>query len=234
MMRCIVIRPEPGASATVRAGEEHGIKVEPYPLSRIIPLPWEGPDPASVDALLVGSGNAIRHAGEGLQAYLDKPVFAVGEATADAARTKGLRVEMVGEGGLQGLLDGIESRPLRMLRLAGERNVPLDLPEDISVESRVLYKAEDLPMPDALVSVLREGAVVLLHSAGSAEHFRWECERNGLDLAHIRLAALGPRIAEAAGEGWGEVRSAAQPQDPMLLALAAEMCHEGEIGQRRG
>ncbi len=233
MMRCITIRPEPGASASVRAGAEVGLKVDPCPLSRTVALPWSGPDPDSVDALLVGSSNAIRHAGEGLQAYLDKPVFAVGETTANAARAGGLRVEMAGHGGLQGLLDDIESRPLRLLRLAGERNVPLDLPEGISVETCVLYKAEDLPMPETLVSVLAKGAVVLLHSAGSAEHFRAECERHGIDISLIRLAALGPRIAEAAGEGWREVRSASQPQDAMLMALAAEMCHEGEIGQRR-
>lgn len=234
MIRCIAIRPEPGASTTVEAGVEQGLNIQAFPLSRIVALPWDEPDRATVDALLVGSSNAIRHAGVGLEAYIDKPVFAVGEATAKAARARGLHVEMVGEGGLQRLLDAISGRPLRLLRLAGERNVPLDLPEGISVATRLLYKAEDLPMPGALVSALGEGALVLLHSAGSAEHFRAECERNCIDLAHVRLAALGPRIAEAAGEGWGEVRSASQPQDAMLLALAAQMCHEGKIGQRRG
>lgn len=225
MMRIVTIRPEPGASATVRAGLQSGLILESFPLSRIEALSWEGPDPATVDALLVGSSNAIRHGGEGLQAYLGKPLFAVGAATANVAREQGFQVEMMGEGGLQKLVDTIEAKPLRLLRLAGERNVPLNLPKGISVETRILYKAESLPMPDMLVSTLAEGAVVLLHSAGSAENFRSECEKHGVDMARIRLAALGPRIAEAAGEGWGEVRSAPQPKGGVLLALAADMCH---------
>jgi uroporphyrinogen-III synthase len=225
MRRIVTIRPEPGASATVQAGLERGIELEPFPLSRIDALQWEGPDPANIDALLVGSSNAIRHGGDGLQAYLDKPLLAVGAATATAARDKGFKVDKVGEGGLQQLVDGLESRPLRLLRLAGERYVPLDLPAGITVETRILYRAGNLPMPAALASLLAEGAVVLLHSAGSAEHFRAECERLGVKLSRVRLAALGPRIAVAAGEGWGEVRSASKPQDGMLLALAAQMCH---------
>jgi uroporphyrinogen-III synthase len=225
MMHIVTIRPEPGASATVEAGLKRGLEIEAFPLSRIEALPWKGPDPLSIDALLVGSSNAIRHAGEGLYAYQDKPLFAVGAATADMARSAGFQVEMVGSGGLQKLVDTIDAKPLRLLRLAGERNVPLNLPAGILLETRILYKAEYLMMPKALESALAEGAVVLLHSAGSAEHFRAECESHGVDLSRIHLAALGPRIAEAAGEGWGEVRSAPQPKGGALLALAAELCH---------
>ncbi len=225
MTPIVTIRPEPGASATVKAGLESGIFVQSYPLSRIEALSWDGPGPDSVDGLLVGSSNAIRHAGEGLQAYLEKPLFAVGEATANVARAMGFHVEMVGEGGLQELVEAIGGVPLRLLRLAGERNVPLMLPEGITVETRILYKVQDEPMPETLLSVLADGAIVLLHSAGAAEHFRAECTRHGIDLSTVRIAALGPRIAEAAGAGWSEVRSAPQPRGGMLLALAAEMCH---------
>jgi uroporphyrinogen-III synthase len=73
---------------------------------------------------------------------------------------------------------------------------------------------------------LGEGALVLLHSAAAARHFAAECERLAVQRGAIRLAALGPRIAEAAGAGWADVRSATEANEPALLALARDMCHE--------
>ncbi len=225
MTRIITIRPEPGASATASAGRKLGLEVEAFPLAMIEARNWDGPDPASVDALLVASANAIRMGGEGLARYLDKPVFAVGETTASVAREAGFRVELAGDGGLQRLLAMIETRPVRLLRLAGARMIELNAPEGITVQTRIVYDAPDLPMPDALQQALRGGdALVLLHSAGAAEHFRAQCLAAGVDLSTVRIAALGPRIAEAAGEGWGELRFALKPANGVLLALAKEMC----------
>jgi uroporphyrinogen-III synthase len=47
----------------------------------------------------------------------------------------------------------------------------------------------------------------------------------------IGLAALAPRIADAAGDGWRDVRSAAQPSEAALLALARDMCHYPDSGR---
>ena len=77
---------------------------------------------------------------------------------------------------------------------------------------------------------LGQGALVLLHSAAAARHFAAECDRCGVPRGAVRLAALGPRIAAAAGEGWREVRSAAEPREAALLALARQMCHEPREG----
>ena len=90
---------------------------------------------------------------------------------------------------------------------------------------RVVYAARPKPMPAELADCLREGAVVMLHSVAAAEHFRAECERLAIDPARIRIAAFGPRIAEAAGAGWGAVRAAERPEGGALLALARDMCH---------
>ena len=46
----------------------------------------------------------------------------------------------------------------------------------------------------------------------------------------IALAALAPRVAEAAGGGWREVRCASEPSEAALLALACDMCHEPPPG----
>ena len=91
---------------------------------------------------------------------------------------------------------------------------------------RVVYASQAQPMPDALVALLREPAIVALHSAEAAHHFAAECVRTGLHRASLRLCALGPRIAAAAGYGWGEVAVAADTTDRALLALARQMCQD--------
>jgi len=221
----VSIRPGEGGLRTVQHGARRGLQVHSFPLSHAVPCAWSGPDPATVDALLVGSGRAIVLGGPGLAAYREKPVYAVGTATARLAAEAGFVVEHAGTGGLQQMLDAIERRPLTLLRLAGRRKIALVPPADITMVTCEVYDIANLPMPEPMAELLGEGALVLLHSAGSAEHLRAESERLGLDLSRVRLAALGPRIAEAAGSGWDEVRWAEQPADGALLALAADMCH---------
>ena len=226
MLPVIAIRPLAGASTAADGDPAPAIDlaVEAFPLAEVRPLPWSAPDPDAVDALLVGSANAFRHGGDALDRFRDKPVFAVGPATARAAERRGFTVRLAGAGGLQALLGLIEQRPVRLLWLAGARRLPLKSPPGVSVTTRVVYTLDYLQMPPAMADLLRAGALVLLHSAGAAEHLLAECDRLGIDRAKVRLAALGPRIAEAAGTGWGAVRSAERPAEAALLALAADMC----------
>lgn len=197
-----------------------------HPLSEIHPCEWLAPDLASFDALLVGSANALQCGGAQLAAMHDKPVHAVGEKTAATARELGFATGIVGSGGLQEVVDALPDDPVRLLRLAGADHVELGLHEHIEVITRVVYEIWPLEISDLFAKVLGAGeAIVLLHSAGSAEHFARECDRLGIDRARVRLAALGPRIAAAAGAGWGAVESAPQPSDAALLALARDMCH---------
>ena len=86
MVPLIVIRPEPGCSATVAAGRAAGLDVHGHPLIAIRPRSWQTPDPAQFDALLAGSANVFRHGGPGLAGLKRLPVYAVGETTAAAAR----------------------------------------------------------------------------------------------------------------------------------------------------
>lgn len=222
----LTIRPQPGAAATVEAGRQAGLAIEAVPLFEVRPVAWDTPPPESFDGLLLGSANAVRHAGPRLDAFRDKPVFAVGETTAAAARAAGLSVAASERGGLQALLDRAVSAPRRLLRLTGEEHVPLDPPPGVIVEIRVVYRSIARPLPELLAERLRGGALVLLHSAAAARHFAGECDRLGLPREFLRLAALAPRIIAAAGEGWAEARSAAVPDEAALLALARDMCHE--------
>ncbi len=226
MKPIIAIRPPKGCKATIALGQSMGLEIAGHPLFAIAPRDWIGPPPGWVDALLVGSSNAVEHAGAKLAGYADKPVHAVGEATANAARAAGLRIASVGQGGLQAVLNALPPGEHRLLRLAGEMHVPLKRPPGVSIELRVVYAAAPLAMDEALAAKLRSGALVLLHSAEAASHFASECARHAIDQSAIAIAALGPRILEAAGPGWAQGRAASQPRDTALLAMAREMCQD--------
>jgi uroporphyrinogen-III synthase len=131
---------------------------------------------------------------------------------------------------LQELLDSLAGESLRLLRLAGRERVPLHAPPGIAVETAIAYESMPLPLPPSLAQVLRDGALVLLHSAAAARHFAGECDRLAIHRRDMRLAALSPRVAEAAGGGWAALRSAAAPNQAALLALGREMCHNPPSG----
>lgn len=221
----VAIRAEPGCSATVAAGRKYGLDILPMPLAEIRPLDWALPQ-GEFDALLLGSANAVRHGGPLVDQLVDKPVYAVGEATAAAARERGFDVARTGSGRLQPLLDNLAGEDLRLLRVAGRERVPLVPPLGVTIETVAAYESVPLPLSADDAAMLRQGALVLLHSAASARHFASECERLAVHQAAILLAAFAPRIAAAAGDGWAALRTAAEPDESALLALAREMCHE--------
>lgn len=219
----VVLRPEPGLGETIALARNMGIEVLAAPLFEIAPVAWEAPDPAGFDAIVAGSANAFRHGGAQLRGLTALPVHAVGERTAKAARDAGFPVASIGAGGLQDLLDGSTS-PQRLLRLAGERRVVLRIPTGCAIDERVVYRSEPLPLGPAAIAALRTGAVAVLHSGEAARRFAAECDRLAIDRTRVALAALAPRIAEAAGEGWRAVASVRETTDAALLAMAADMC----------
>ncbi|MDC8754493.1 uroporphyrinogen-III synthase [Erythrobacter sp. sf7] len=221
----LALRPEPGLSATLEKARALGLSITGQALSEIRPVAWDCPDPAAYDGLLIGSANAILHGGANLAPLADKPVFAVGEATASAAREAGFAVEMVGSGGLQGVLDTI-APPRRLLRIAGEEHVPLKPPAGVSFDTVIAYRNVMLPLDPSAGELAAGDIMVLLHSAATARHFAGECDRLGLERETITLAALGPRIAAAAGEGWQAVHIAASPDEVALLAMASHLCQK--------
>lgn len=226
MVPLVVIRPEPGCTATVSAARAAGLDPQGFPLFAVTSRSWSAPPPDAHDALLLGSANAVRHAGPGLAAVRHLPAYAVGDATADVARAAGITVIGQGQGGLQSVLGQLDPAHRRLLRLAGEERIALTLPGGVTMTERVVYASRAQPMPPELVALLGEPALVALHSAEAAHHFAAECVRNGLRRARLRLCALGQRIAAAAGDGWGEVAVAADTSDRALLALARQMCQD--------
>jgi uroporphyrinogen-III synthase len=118
MVPLVVIRPEPGCSASVGAARAARMEAHGYPLFEVSAKSWEAVSPAGFDALLIGSANVFRHGGPGLRALTALPVLAVGETTAEAARAAGFTIAATGSGGLQKLLDTLPKNCRRVLRLA--------------------------------------------------------------------------------------------------------------------
>ncbi len=221
MRALVVLRPEPGNAATAQAARALGLTVHAQPLFDMAPVPWQVPRADDYDGLLAGSAALFRLGGAGLDTLQALPVHAVGAATAQAAREAGFIVRETGEGGMEPLVARLSSG--RYLRLAGERNVPLMPPAGVEVDTRVVYAARGLPLPEDLAGLV-EGAVVVLHSGEAASHFAGQCDRLGIRRDAVALACLAPRIAEKAGSGWQVIEIAEARTDEALLALAAQMC----------
>ncbi len=235
MTLIIIIRPEPGCTASVAAAHAQKLEALGFPLFATEAISWVAPEPETFDALLIGSGNALRYGGESLRQYAGKPAYAVGPTTAQAAQATGLAVVATGCGGLQALLARLAPGHRRLLRLSGRARVPLTPPPGTTLIERVVYDSIPHAMPHRLARLLMThalvGTIVLLHSAEAARHFAAECDRFSIPRARLRIAALGPRIAEAAGSGWASVTSADTPNDAALLALVGQLCQNQPVSK---
>ncbi len=224
MVPVVVIRPQPGCDATVTAARELGLAARAFPMFEVHAQDWTPPDPDSFDALLIGSVNALRHGGAGLTTYHSKPAYAVGATTAREAQAAGFELAGVGEGGLQAMLCALAPGHRRLLRLSGRERTVLVPPPGVTLVEYTVYVSEPCPMPGDLIDLLRNGALVLVHSGEAAQHFSAQCDMHRIDRSGVAIAALAPRIAEAAGHGWHSLETASAPRDQALLALAQQMC----------
>lgn len=223
----LVVRPEPGLSATVAAANAMRLNAIGYPLFEISPVAWKIPDPENIDALLIGSANAIRYGfpegGEARRLLSGKPVYAVGQTTAQTARDAGFTVAVAGSGGLQNVLDAVPAGQ-RLLRIAGADHVALNVPEGITMSTVIAYSSAPRELPEPLRPLQDLGLTVLLHSAAAAEQFVRESRRLALNRERITLAVIGPRVASAAGAGWRAIHVSPQPNDDALLEMTRDLC----------
>ncbi|MBA3747813.1 MAG: uroporphyrinogen-III synthase [Solirubrobacterales bacterium] len=223
MRRLVVLRPEPGASATVERAKAMGLEAFAMPLFAVEPVSWEVPETSHFDALLLSSANAMRHGGDGLAKLRAMPVHAVGAATAAAAREAGFDVASVGDAGVDPLLGSVP-RDLRLLHLCGEnRSAPKAGPAIMAV---AVYRSAELPPPDDLRRI--EGQSVAVHSQRAGKRLGELVDRGRIDRRTIRIAAISEAAAAAAGNGWDMREAAHKPDEAALLALAARLCDNRE------
>ena len=218
MTRLLVLRPEPGASATVERARAMGLDAIAIPLFEVEPVAWEAPEAGSFDGLLLTSANSVRLGGEGLKALRGLKTYAVGEATAEAAREAGFDVAATGDAGVDRLLGSIEP-DLKLLHLCGaDRREPREPRQQITAVA--VYRAR----PVAADLSAAKDCVALIHSPRAGRRFAELVS----DRGSVAIAAISQAAADAAGDGWRSVEVAAEPNDEALLALAARLCDKPE------
>lgn len=217
----IVLRPEPGASATAARACAAGWDPVVAPLFTVRAIAWPPPDERP-RALLLTSANAARLGGDGLAALTNLPVYAVGAATADAARRAGFTRIVTGDGDAAAILTRAAGEGVtHLLHLAGREHRAVGL-DGIRVERRIVYAADPVAaLPDAAWTVLPQAAA-LLHSPRAAALFA-----TLVDPSDVMIAAISPATLAAAGPGWRAAAAAAAPTDASLLAVAAGLCDQG-------
>lgn len=219
MRRLVILRPEPGASATVHSAKAMGLDAVAMPLFQIEPVVWQAPDPAGFDGLLLTSANAVRQAGDKLETLRGLRVYAVGEATCNAARDAGFDIASTGDAGVERLLGSIEN-DLRLLHLCGEHRTAVQAKQAITAVP--VYRSAELPPPNGLGQI--GGQTVAVHSHRAGKRLAELVDHAAIDRAAIRIAAISEAAASAAGTGWEASEAAQTPDDGALLALAARLC----------
>lgn len=217
MRRLLLLRPEPGLSASAERARDLGLDVLCCPLFRIEPVAWELPDPAQYDGLLLTSANALRHAGPKLSRLKSLPVHAVGQSTAAAALESGFNVGTIGSGNATDLLSALPPS-LRLLHLAGEDYRGTG---EARVDRRTTYRSVHVSRPDL---PQLDGLVVAVHSPRAGARLSELSRERGSTV----VAAISDAAGSACGKGWEGIAVATEPNDKSLLALAASLCHKSD------
>lgn len=210
MRQLLIVRPEPGAGATLAMAKQMGLDAVAIPLFAVQPIGWDAVEPSDFSGIVATSANAFRHGGEQLETLKGLPVHAVGEATAQAARDAGFTVTTIGESGRIALGERLPVG--RMLHLAGADHLPVG-----SAEAVTVYASRPIEPPPVLDAA---GAVVMVHSPRAGKRLAELVE----ERASTAIAAISDKAAQACGPGWEHVEVASSPREPALLALAAKLC----------
>lgn len=190
--RVLVTRPEPGASATATALAGAGFEPVILPLTRIVPLRPDLPsDPGRFDAVVATSANAVRNSPPKLARLLaGTRLFAVGAATAAAAREAGFGKVAEGPGDAEGLARHIAATlppGSRLLYLAGRIRRPemesllAEAGMDVAVVET--YSTEAAGIGDVPPGRDRRFLAVLVHSAGAAKAYSALIQHSGFAAA---------------------------------------------------
>lgn len=232
----LVTRPQPGADETAGRIAALGFQPVALPLTRIVPLePVLLPTPDAFDAVVVTSVNALRHAPPGLLAIASaRPAFAVGDATAQAAREAGFRDVRSASGtaiDLAGLIGTGLPRGARLLHLAGRvRTAGFDSQveaDGFAIATVEVYDTEKVSYTtDFLSEVLGDqplwGALVLSMLAGELTA---DLARQGLAaklFERTRFFCISEKAARPIRAlGAGTVHVSDEPTEAGVLALLA-------------
>ncbi len=220
-----VTRAEPGAQATAARLRERGLDPLVAPLLETRVLRQPPPDMEGVAALGFTSANGVRAFAD-LSPIRDLPVFAVGAATARAAREAGFGQVAASAGDVGALAVFIVAQwpgPRGLVLNPGAAEPAGDLVGDLAafgVGARrldVYETAEIEPSPEQL-RLAMAAHFVLVHSPRAAKVLGRLLRPDGAPTLHA--LCLSPAVAAALhGTPLGGVTAAAEPDEADLLAL---------------
>ncbi|VTO19709.1 uroporphyrinogen-III synthase [Brevundimonas vancanneytii] len=217
--RVWVTRAEPGAARTADRLTALGFTPLVAPLLTLAPLPGAldaAPAPAAVAALALTSPNGVEAFAPLIPRFRDHPVFAVGDATAEAARAAGFADVRSAAGDIHALARLITAAaPPGPLLAPGAREPAGDLPAllpDRPVHRLPVYAAFETqaPAPELFDAVM-------LHSPRAARAL----------AADLPRAASSGRVAICISEAaaiplrpfdFAQIRIAAAPDEPAMLS----------------
>ncbi len=174
--RIWITRAQPGADVTADRVRAMGHDAVVAPLLAVRVLPDVTIDLSGVVALAFTSANGVRAFADASGERALK-VFAVGAATAQAARTAGFKSVLSADGDVDALAEGIASRRSELrgavlhpgaAELAGDLTGAL---EKQGVEARrlILYETAPAALTETQAATLTQSDAVLLHSPRAAQ-----------------------------------------------------------------
>lgn len=235
-MAVLVTRPSPDSETTAVSLRARGFEAMQAPMLRFEPVACSGLD-ADYGAVILSSANALRAVeGQLGGVLLKRPLFAVGEATAAAARSAGFGKVTAAEGDAAALRDlvrdGVKKRQFRksdaLLYLAGA-DLSHDLAGELAADGLTIVTVTTYRM--AALSSLPRGAcdafasnaieAVLHYSQRSARAFLDAARADGVEISALAVphCCLSGNIAAILREaGATQVLSAATPDEKALFA----------------
>lgn len=239
-MRVLLTRPRQDAEETARLLARQNIETVIAPLIEISEIAGTAPDLEKalegVQAVLVTSANGVRaltsaYARVGAQRNI--PVFAVGNASAEAAVRCGFSDVTSADGNVAALAalvqDSLDPAAGALLHVTGSA-VAGDLAGDLErhgfeVHRAQLYRSQAVDaLPEEARRALNEGVVdaVLFYSPRTAAHFARLVDAAGLELKCRQIIAgcLSRAVADAAAAlPFADIRIAETPDQNALITV---------------
>ncbi|MDB2498179.1 uroporphyrinogen-III synthase [Alphaproteobacteria bacterium] len=242
----LIIRPQPDADRDVGWLNRYGVPALASPVMSGAPvsppsLAHDLGNPADFTGIIFTSRHAVDAVTKmaNAAAWIPKPAFVVGSATAAAAKQAGFQNIIIGSGGGAGLVEPIRQtvadtdhiNPQKAnLLWPSAREISFDMTvamrrHDIAVQRLPAYQMTtnaDLVPPVRAALAKNCISAVIAMSPRSIQILRANMDAAGLgsDRNKIDLIAGSDAIAAAAGDGWNHVYAARHPRRIRLLAIA--------------
>lgn len=223
MIPLVLLRPQPGNDASAARAREMGLAVIQIPLFDVLPADG-GPLPAGpFDALLLTSINGVRFGATVMSAFAGLPIYAVGEATAYAARIAGHQKVITGGGDAQSTATMMAADGRRnVLHVAGEDVRPFDS-QGISILRHTVYRSVERDADTVRAALKGLGPmVVAIHSPRAAVLFASLIPATRRMRIHV--VAISEAAARVCGKGWASVTVSEAPNDTALLHCVETLC----------